>query len=174
MFECFSEPNGGYSIMAIDESKEAYIHVVRVLLDAAIDSPIDLLLRADNCTSIDRLRHLINQPGLHERPELLRLNDDQYKDLLAIESYINWTYNNGHSDITTRTRETFERFSDNTFDATNPIMYDEHRSASQEHLRLFGDIGEWHNEVIGEWHDNDPLFSDDDDLHPADIRRVLS
>jgi hypothetical protein len=54
MFECFSEPSGGYSIMAVDESKEAYIHVVRVLLDAAIDSPIDLLLHADNCTSISR------------------------------------------------------------------------------------------------------------------------
>ena len=64
MFECsYSEPSSGYIIMAIDEGAEAYNHVVRVLLDAAIDYPIDLLLRADNCTSIARLRQLIKQPG---------------------------------------------------------------------------------------------------------------
>ena len=102
MFECSRQLKGVYNIMTIDESDEAYNHVVRVLLDAAIDSPIDLLLCADNCTSIAaRLRHLINQPGLHERSELFRLNEEQYEDLLVIESYINWTYNNGHSDITT-------------------------------------------------------------------------
>ena len=51
--------------MAIDESEEAYNHVVRVILDAAIYSLIDLLVRADNCTSIARLRQLIKQPELH-------------------------------------------------------------------------------------------------------------
>ena len=39
----FSEPSGSYIIMAIDESEETYNHTVRVLLDAAIDSPVDLL-----------------------------------------------------------------------------------------------------------------------------------
>ena len=101
--------------MAIDESEEAYNHVVRVLLDATIDSPVDLLLRSDNCTSIARLRELIKMPGLLGLSNKFRLNDDQYEDLLAIiESYINWTYNNGHSDITTRI----------AFDAANPIMYE--------------------------------------------------
>ena len=64
MLECSRQPKGVYNIMAIDESEEAYNHVVRVLLDAVIDSPIDLLLRADNCTSIARLRQLIKIPGL--------------------------------------------------------------------------------------------------------------
>ena len=89
MFACSRQLNSVSSlsnIMAVDESKEAYIHVVRVLLDAAIDSPIDLLLRADNCTSIARLRQLIKVPGLHERSELFRLNEEQHEDLLAIES----------------------------------------------------------------------------------------
>ena len=72
MFACSRQPSGVSNIMAIDESKEAYNHVVRVLLDAAIDSPINLLLRADNCTSIARLRQLIKIPGLHERSELFR------------------------------------------------------------------------------------------------------
>jgi hypothetical protein len=91
MFECSRQPIGVSNIMAIDEINETYNH--GVLLDAAIDSPIDLLLRADNCTSIARLRHLINQSGLHERSELFRLNEEQHEDLLAIESYINWTNN---------------------------------------------------------------------------------
>ena len=81
MFACSRQPNGVSNIMAIDESDEVYNHIVRVLLDAAIDSLIDLLLCADNCTSIARLRQLIKIPGL---------NEEQYKDLLAIESYINF------------------------------------------------------------------------------------
>ena len=135
MFECFSEPNGGYSIMAIDESKEAYIHVVRVLLDAAIDSPIDLLLRADNCTSIARLRQLIKIPGLHERSELFRLNEEQHEDLLAIESYINWTNNSGYFDITTETRGSFDGYIGCHFDPENPTEYDE-REATASLLRI--------------------------------------
>ena len=92
MFECFSQPNGSYNIMAIDESEEAYNHhVVRVLLDAAIDYPIDLLLRAGNCTSIARLRQLIKKPGLLGLSNESSLSDDEYEDLLDIESYINWT-----------------------------------------------------------------------------------
>ena len=136
MFECSRQPKGAYNIMAIDEDKEAYNHVVRILLDAAIDSPIDLLLRANNCTSIARLRHLIKKPGLHRLSEIFRLNDDQYEDLLAIKSYINLTYNNGHPDITTRTLGSFDTFFDNTFDAANPITYDERKAnASRERPR---------------------------------------
>jgi hypothetical protein len=136
MFECFSEPNGGYSIMAIDESKEAYIHVVRVLLDAVIDSPIDLLLRADNCTSIDRLRHLINQPGLLERAEQHGLNTDQYDDLRAIESYINWAHNEGHSDITTRKRGSFDHFFDHVYDVNNPTIADKEEDNTSCNARM--------------------------------------
>ena len=89
MFVCSRQPSGVSNIMAIDESEEAYNHVVSVLLDAAIDSPINLLLRADNCTSIARLRQLIKIPGLHDRAEQHRLNKDHYEDLQAIGSYIN-------------------------------------------------------------------------------------
>ena len=118
--------------MAIDESKEAYNHVVRVLLDAAIDSPVDLLLCVDNCTSIARLRQLIKikKPVLRRLSHKFRLNDDQYEDLLAIKSYISWTYNTGHSDITTWTHGSFDMFFDNTFDVNNPIMYDRRKAAA--------------------------------------------
>ena len=50
--------------MAPDNSEEAYLHVLRVLLDAAIDTPVDLLLRGDNVTSLQRLRQLVKKPGL--------------------------------------------------------------------------------------------------------------
>ena len=76
MFECSSQPNGAYNIMAIDESEEAYSHVVRVPLDAAIGSPIGLLLCAGNCTSIARLRQLIKMPGLLGLSNKFTLNDD--------------------------------------------------------------------------------------------------
>ena len=33
----------------------SYNHIVRVLLDAPIDSPVDSFLHADNCTSIGRV-----------------------------------------------------------------------------------------------------------------------
>ena len=111
--------------MAIDESKEAYNHVVRVLLEAAVDSPTNLLLRADNCTSIARLRQLIKIPGLLESAERHGLNTDQYDDLRAIKSYINWAHNEDHSDITTRGRGSFDHFFEHVYDVTNPTIADE-------------------------------------------------
>ena len=81
--------------MARDESKEAYNHILRVLLDAAIVSPVDLLLRADNITSIKRLRQLIKKLGLWRRSLRFGLTKEQYEDLLGLESYINWTNNAG-------------------------------------------------------------------------------
>ena len=116
MFACSRQSSGVSNIMAIDESKEAYNHVVKVHLDAAINSPIDLLLRAENCTSIARLRQLIKIPGLYDRAEQHRLNKEQYEDLQAIGSYINWAHNEGHSDITTRTHGSFDHFFENVYD----------------------------------------------------------
>ena len=122
MFACSRQPRGVSNIMAIDESNEAYIHVVRVLLEAAVDSPTDLLLRADNCTSIARLRQLIKIPGLHERAVRHGLNEDQYDDLQAIEPYINWVHNEDHSDVTTQTRGSFDHFFDHVYDVNNPTL----------------------------------------------------
>ena len=106
--------------------------------------PLTFFLRADNCTSIKRLRQLVKKLGLRRLSRRFGLNDDQYEDLLALESYINWTNNSGHSDITTRsTRDNFDTFIGVTFNANNLIMYDKHKAAaSREHLRFLGDIGE--------------------------------
>ena len=62
------------------------------------------------------MRQLIKIPGLHDRAELFRLKEEQYEDLQAIESYINWAHNVGHSDITTRIRGSFDHFFENVYD----------------------------------------------------------
>ena len=122
MFACSRQPKGVSNVMAIDESDKAHNRVVRVLLDAPINSPIDLLLCADNCTSIARLRQLIKITGLLELSNKYRLNEEQYKDLQAIESYINWAHNAGHSDITTRTHGCFDHFFEDTYDVNKPTI----------------------------------------------------
>ena len=128
MFECSSQPNGAYDIMAIDESEESYNHIVRVLLDAAIDSPIDLLLRANNCTSIARLIQLIK----------FRLKEELYEDLLAITPYINWTNDDGLFDMTTQTCATFDTYIICHFHHENPTEYDEQVAAASGCFFLAG------------------------------------
>ena len=88
------------------EEMEAYNNFVRVLLEATIDSPIDLLLRDANCTSIAGLRQLIiiKKPGLLRLSRRFGLSDGQYEDRLALESYNIWTDYAGQFDITTSPR----------------------------------------------------------------------
>ena len=114
---------------------------MRVLLDAAVDSPIDLLLRADNCTSIARLRQLIKIPGLHERAEKHGLNADQYEDLQAIRPCINWAHDEGHTDITTRKRGSFDHFFEHVYDVINPTAVSDKYTLLPAHPRLPGDSG---------------------------------
>ena len=84
-------------------------------------SPASRFRMRIHLSSIARLRQLIKMPGLLGLSNKFRLNDDQYEDLLAIESYINWTHNTGHSNITTRTHGSFNTFIEQTFDVNNPI-----------------------------------------------------
>ena len=95
------------------------------------------------------MRQLIKIPGFLGLSNKCRLNYDQYEDLLAIESYINWAHNAGHSDITTRTRVCFDTFFDNTYDAVNPIM-ERKEAASKEHPHRperYGENGEMRTAV---------------------------
>jgi hypothetical protein len=148
---------------------------VRVLLDAAIDSPIDLLLRADNCTSIARLRQLIKIPGLLERAEQHGLNTDQYDDLRAIESYINWTYNNGHSDITTQTRGSFDHFFDRVYDVNNPIIANKEAEDNVHDTRtVSAPVIEHTVSLIQALRSPKITAKMASQLHRTDIRRILS
>jgi len=58
------------------------------------------------------------------------LSNDQYEDLTAINSYLNWLQNgfgpmqNGYFDITLKTRDNFDGFIGAIFDPTAPIDYD--------------------------------------------------
>ena len=55
LFECTSEPNGNFYIMAPEDSNQTYLHIVRVLLDAATDTPIDVLLWGEGITTLLKL-----------------------------------------------------------------------------------------------------------------------
>ena len=52
LFECPSKPNGDFYIMAPEDSARTYLHIVRVLLDAATGTPIDVLLRGGGITNL--------------------------------------------------------------------------------------------------------------------------
>ena len=68
---------------------------MRVILGAAVNSPIDLVLRADNCTNLGMLWVFIHSPGLIRRIDTRRwiLTDEQYHDLLTL----GFAENVGHS-----------------------------------------------------------------------------
>ena len=98
LFECPSKSNGDFFILAPEDSTRTYVHIVKVLLDAANGTPIDVLLRGEGITNLLKLRQYIRKPGLPAhgftwtdpiRSNEMHLNPDQCEDLLAIESYIN-------------------------------------------------------------------------------------
>ena len=119
LFECPSKPNGDFFILAPEDSTRTYVHIVKVLLDAANGTPIDVLLRGEGITNLLKLRQYIRKPGLPAhgftwtdpiRGDEMHLSSDQCEDILAIESYINWLYNKIDLDIADKTREDFEGF----------------------------------------------------------------
>ena len=71
-------------------------HVVRELLQAQIDSPIDTLLRDAKVTTLCKLRQYLRKPGLatykwrdsKEEDKMKDFPDDMQEDLLAIGSYL--------------------------------------------------------------------------------------
>ena len=130
LFECPSKPNGDFFILAPEDSTRTYVHIVKVLLDAANGTPIDVLLRGEGITNLLKLRQYIRKPGLPAhgftwtdpiRGNEMHLSPDQCEDLLAIESYINWLYNKIDLDIADKTREDFEGFVMWIYDDKKPI-----------------------------------------------------
>ena len=93
---CSSKSRGDFSIKASDSSKQAYLHIVKVLLDYAIDTPVHLFLWNENVTSHRKLRQLIKKPVLSIRSLMCKnqndgnkekkLTEEQYKELLALVS----------------------------------------------------------------------------------------
>ena len=126
--------------MALDSSKQPYLHIVRVLLNAAFDTPVDLLLRNDNVTTLRKLTGL--DAKLWKYPNDANkekaLTNEQYKELLALESYLNWLQNgfapvqDGHFDIASKTCKDFKHFIGVIFDDANTITYDEQKAAESQ------------------------------------------
>ena len=118
----------------IQDSKAevVYNHIVRVFLNdgAALDGPINSLLRSVRCTDLHRLRRLIRQPWYNDwlLSKKHLLNEEQYRDLSLLESFLNNMHNNtgpvssGYVDITTRTRDDYV---DMMLEYYEPITYDE-------------------------------------------------
>ena len=71
--------------MAITTSRdEIYDHIVRELLQAKIDSPIDTLLRDAKVVTLCKLRQYIRKPGLEKYQwRDIKYGDDKMKDFSA-------------------------------------------------------------------------------------------
>jgi len=50
--------------MAPEDSTRTCVHIVKVLLDAANGTPIDVLLRGEGITNLLKLKQYLKRPGL--------------------------------------------------------------------------------------------------------------
>lgn len=139
-----------------------YSFIVRVLLDAPADSPIDLALRSDNRTDIYRLRDLLWKPGLILQLRWIDINDaniekrlteEEYESILALDSYLNNLQNEygpieyGMYDIINNTTHgCFIEFTLD-FDINNPIIYDEDIATVSRDRRLSNDSNAYYNHL---------------------------
>ena len=139
-----------------------YSFIVRVLLDAPADSPIDLALRSDNRTDIYRLRDLLRKPGLILQLRWIDINDaniekrlteEEYDSILALDSYLNNLQNEygpieyGMYDIINNTtRGCFIEFM-LEFDINNPIAYDKDIATVSRDRRLSNDSNAYYNHL---------------------------
>jgi len=108
---------GGATNREIDCNNRYYEHIVRVILGAAVNSPIDLVLRADNVTNLGMLWVFIHSPGLIRRLHSRRwiLSEEQYHDLLSLDYYIMWNLNRyAMFRIVDNAREDFKEFIQHT------------------------------------------------------------
>ena len=120
MFDCLSVPFGGFDDVAPGDSDRSYLHIVRVLLDAATGTPIDVLLQGEGITNILQLQNYLKRPGLADElsswehtldGESMTLSGIHHKDLTAIGTYLTRIMKNfPHIDITSRTCDDFDLF----------------------------------------------------------------
>ena len=133
--------------MASENSRFTYDHIVKVLLDAADGIPIALLLRGEGITNLCTLRQYLRKPGLDSatykdsegvsQPPTAQ----QYDDLGAPQSYLNWLQNNhsplsdSYYDVTTKTRDDYELFWGRVYEGQF-IPYDEQQAVRSKQNRL--------------------------------------
>ena len=78
-----------------------YAHIVRVLLQAEIDTPIDILVRDANVATLRRLRQYLKKPGvadekwndIEDKDKMKDFDGEMKEDLQAIGSYLDWVQN---------------------------------------------------------------------------------
>ena len=116
-----------------DYQKCAHTHILHELLGNSTHN--ETLVALDECgiTTLESLLELIRTPGsiigLRYNGEMLR--EDQYEELLALYSYINWlqmVYGpiaDGVFNIFRASRNHFDWFISDVYDVSNPIIYSE-------------------------------------------------
>ena len=127
-----------------------YEHIVRVLLQAEIDSPIYILLQDAEITTLRRLRQYLKKPGLENKQwrdiedgdTMKDFDGDMKEDLQAIASYLDWLQNHfgptdecGYYDYTSKTREDFDVYVGCQFDSTNVDVYNAIKAKESEDRR---------------------------------------
>ena len=118
---------------------EVYDHIVKVLLQAEIGSPIHTLLQDADITTLRKLKQYLKKPGLEDLQwrdiddgdTMKDFNDEMKEDLQAMNSYLEWLQNHfgpskecGYYDYTSETREDFDQYVGCHFDPDHPDEYD--------------------------------------------------
>lgn len=132
MFAHLDELNSGRCVMA-NENRRRFNHIVKVLFETAPGTPVALLLAWRNATNLDKLEQYLIKPdppqGWFKEYQLKNdptkctycISDDQFEDLLALESYFAWMREGRVHDMYTQSRSDFEMFIGAIFDQTGPI-----------------------------------------------------
>ena len=99
-----------------------YKHIIR--MTRILDDRIRQVLKSLHCDNLRTLMELIRKPGLinNLRWNEKKLSKDQYRELLALDPFINWMRNN-LIDITTADRDNFWDFIIWTFKIDKHIAY---------------------------------------------------
>ena len=124
---------GNKSGLIRDYQKCAYTHILRELLGNSTHNETLVALDKYGITSLPKLLELIRTPGsiigLRYNGEMLR--EDQYEELLALYSYLNWSQRvygpiaDGVFNIFRTSRNHFDWFISDIYDVSNPIIYSE-------------------------------------------------
>jgi len=124
---------GDKSGLIRDYQKCAYTHILHELFGNSTHKETLIALDEYGITSLPKLLEFIRTPGsiidLRYNGEMLR--EDQYEELLALYSYLNWSQMvygpiaDGVFNIFNASRNHFDWFINEVYDVSNPIIYSE-------------------------------------------------
>jgi len=131
------------------QNELVYLHITNVLLDGNNNTQISIAIR-ESAPTLPVLLEYIRTPGLiiglrwkdkDDGNKEKKLTEEQYEDLLALYSFLNYYQNygpidDGLFDILKTTREQFEHFISMSFRACTPILYNQDEALKHQQWRL--------------------------------------